>query len=183
MSMRKILDIIGVQMDFGASKRGVSMGPLAIRYGGLCEGLQCLGYTVRDLGDLAPLPTGASMASMRNYEQVVDVNRRLYKQVTATLQNGHIPIVLGGDHSIAAGSISAVAGITKRLASSGLTPTGTGTTRRARFPAICMGCRFQRSAAMGRIAWLRLARKSSEWTPRNACRSGDAPSTPQNGCG
>ncbi len=110
MSMRKILDIIGVQMDFGASKRGVSMGPLAIRYGGLCEGLQCLGYTVRDLGDLAPLPTGASMASMRNYEQVVDVNRRLYKQVTATLQNGHIPIVLGGDHSIAAGSISAVAG-------------------------------------------------------------------------
>lgn len=107
--MSQILDITGVQMDLGASKRGVSMGPMAIRYGGLCEGLEKLGFTVNDLGDIAPLPTGASCDTMRNYEQVVDVNRRLYHQVSASLEAGHFPVVLGGDHSIAAGSIAAVA--------------------------------------------------------------------------
>lgn len=58
--MEGILDLIGVQMDLGASKRGVSMGPMAIRYGGLCEGLRQMGFTVNDLGDIAPLPTGAT---------------------------------------------------------------------------------------------------------------------------
>ncbi len=107
--MKKTLDIIGVQMDFGASKRGVSMGPIAIRYGGLVEGLERLGYPVEDRGDIVPLPTGKSLPHMRNYEQVVDVNRRLYETVRETLAKGHFPIALGGDHSIAAGSISAVA--------------------------------------------------------------------------
>lgn len=106
--MENTLDIIGVQMDFGASKRGVAMGPLAIRYGGLREGLEELGYHVNDLGDLIPLPTGESQSSMRNYQQVNDINCRLYHQVTASLQKDHFPIVLGGDHSIAAGSIAAV---------------------------------------------------------------------------
>jgi len=102
-----ILDIIGAQMDFGASKRGVSMGPMAIRYGGLCEGLRQLGFTVNDLGDIVPIPAGATLENMRNYEQVVDVNRKLYQIVSDTLTSGHFPIILGGDHSIAAGSISA----------------------------------------------------------------------------
>lgn len=48
--MVKQLDVIGAQMDLGASKRGVSMGPMAIRYGGLCEGLERLGFYVNDLG-------------------------------------------------------------------------------------------------------------------------------------
>lgn len=106
--MNRDIDIIGTQMDLGASKRGVSMGPMAIRYGGLCEGLKRLGYTVRDLGDIIPLPTGATRDDMRNFEQVSDVNRRLYQSVTCSLEEGRFPVVLGGDHSVAAGSISAV---------------------------------------------------------------------------
>ncbi len=107
--MKRVLDITGVQMDLGASKRGVSMGPMAIRYGGLCEGLMRLGFQVNDLGDIVPKPTGATRDTLRNYEQVIDVNRRLHQQVLSSLAAGHFPVVLGGDHSIAAGSISAVA--------------------------------------------------------------------------
>ena len=106
--MHKALDIIGVQMDLGASKRGVAMGPMAIRYGGLREGLEQLGFEVHDRGDIVPLAEGESLSNLRFYQQVVDVNRRLYGQVKESLERGHFPITLGGDHSIAAGSIAAV---------------------------------------------------------------------------
>ena len=105
--MERQLDIIGIQMDLGASKRGVAMGPMAIRYGGLLEGLEKLGYTVFDRGDIVPLPQGQSLPNLRSYEQVVDVDRRLYGQVKESLERGHFPVVLGGDHSIAAGRIAA----------------------------------------------------------------------------
>lgn len=107
--MTDCVDVIGVQMDLGASKRGVSMGPTAIRYGGLCAGLQRLGFKVSDLGDIVPAPAGATQENMRNYEQVMGVNRRLYAMVSHSLAQDHLPVVLGGDHSIAAGSISASA--------------------------------------------------------------------------
>ena len=106
--MERMIDLVGVQMDFGASKRGVNMGPTAIRYAGLCEGLEHMGFQVENLGDIVPAPKGAPKPTLRNYEQVVDVNRRLYHTVYQSLKNGHFPVVLGGDHSIAAGSISAV---------------------------------------------------------------------------
>lgn len=109
------LDIVGVQMDLGASKRGVSMGPMAIRYGGLCEGLERMGFTIRDLGDIMPPIAGATREDMRNYEQVIDVDRRLYQIVSQSLEQGHFPIVLGGDHSIAAGSIAAVSAHYRRI--------------------------------------------------------------------
>ena len=102
------VDIIGVQMDLGASKRGVCMGPMAIRLGGLCEGLEQLEYTVEDKGDIIPPPRGDSSDTLRNFEQVISVNSRLYSHVRDSLNHGHIPVVLGGDHSIAAGSIAAV---------------------------------------------------------------------------
>lgn len=102
------IDIIGTQMDFGASKRGVAMGPMAIRYGGLREGLERLGHTVNDLGDIIPPLQGETRETMRNCGQVIDVNTRLYRAVTEILERKHFPVVLGGDHSIAAGSISAV---------------------------------------------------------------------------
>ncbi len=107
--MKRELDIIGVQMDLGASRRGVAMGPMAIRYGGLREGLEALGHSVRDKGDIIPLPAGESRPHMRYYEQVMDVNSRLYRQVKDSLDSGRFPISLGGDHSIAAGSIAAAA--------------------------------------------------------------------------
>ncbi|MBR2481277.1 MAG: arginase family protein, partial [Oscillospiraceae bacterium] len=84
----KKLEVIGIQMDMGASKRGVSMGPAAIRYGGLVDGLEKLGYAVRDLGDILPLPEGESRPNLRNYEQVIDINRKLYHAVSEILERG-----------------------------------------------------------------------------------------------
>ena len=66
-----------------------------------------MGYTEFDRGDIGPLPQGQSLPNLRSYEQVVDVDRRLYGQVKESLERGHFPVVLGGDHSIAAGSIAA----------------------------------------------------------------------------
>ena len=111
----KKLEVIGIQMDMGASKRGVSMGPAAIRYGGLVDGLEKLGYEVHDLGDILPLPEGKSSPKLRNYEQVIDINKKLHHAVSEILERGSFPIVLGGDHSISAGSISAVAAHHKRI--------------------------------------------------------------------
>lgn len=106
--MQKKIELIGVQMDLGASKRGVSMGPAAIRYGGVCEGIRALGYDLTDKGDLLCLTSGETSEKLRNYQQVVDINQRLYLSTMESLQNGALPIILGGDHSIAAGSISAI---------------------------------------------------------------------------
>lgn len=108
MFKKKNIDIVGVQMDLGAATRGVCMGPMAIRYGGICDGLRELGYEVCDKGDIIQLPEGATKESLRNYEQVIDVNRRLYDSVSETLAANRFPVILGGDHSIASGSISAV---------------------------------------------------------------------------
>ena len=106
---KKIIDIIGVQIDFGASQKGVAMGPLAIRYAGVREDLRKMGYTVHDKGDIIPPPDGMSLRHMIKFEQVNETNRQLYEAVSATLSEGRFPLVLGGDHSIAAGSVSAVA--------------------------------------------------------------------------
>lgn len=106
--MQKKIELIGVQMDLGASKRGVSIGPASIRYGGVCEGIRALGYDLTDKGDLLCLTSGETSEKLRNYQQVVDINQRLYLSTMESLQNGALPIILGGDHSIAAGSISAV---------------------------------------------------------------------------
>lgn len=106
---KKDLDIIGVQIDFGAARKGVAMGPLAIRYAGLKQDLRALGYNVYDKGDIIPPDDGMSLRHMINFEQVNATNKHLYETVKATLERGHFPIVLGGDHSVAAGSVSAVA--------------------------------------------------------------------------
>ena len=96
-------------MDLGASQRGTSLGPSAIRYAGLLEGLRQLGFSVRDLGDVEPLPTGESREGMHCWRQVVEMNRAVYQKVASGLEEGCFPVLLGGDHSIAAGSIAASA--------------------------------------------------------------------------
>ena len=104
--MKKV-DLIGVQMDLGAGTRGVNMGPAAIRYAGVVKGIEELGIECNDKGDLIPKADGATQDDMRCYEQVVDVNEKLYHEVLKSHEEGAFPIVLGGDHSIAAGSIPA----------------------------------------------------------------------------
>lgn len=113
--MKKRVDLVGAQLDLGASKRGVSMGPLAIRFAGICEGIVQLGYDLKDKGDILQLQSGASRNDMRNYEQVIDVGAKLYESVTRTLVTGGFPVVMGGDHSIAAGTISATAKYYKNI--------------------------------------------------------------------
>lgn len=110
ISKNKIIDIIGAQIDLGASRRGVAMGPNAIRYSGLIEKIEKLGYSCCDKGDVSPNSTKISEpnSKLKNLEAVNSVNEKIYKHVHESLLNQHFPIVLGGDHSIAAGSILGV---------------------------------------------------------------------------
>lgn len=106
---KNTIDLIGVQIDFGASQKGVAMGPLAIRYAGLKNDLKSMGYWVHDKGDIVPPEDGMSLRHMIRFEQVNATNKQLYDEVYDTLEDGRFPLVLGGDHSVAAGSVSAVA--------------------------------------------------------------------------
>ena len=112
----RIIEIIGVQMDKGAQRRGVDMGPSAIRYAGLCEVLTELGYKVNDCGDIgntnskfAPGEAPINESSkLKNIDVVNEMNSLLYEKILKTLESGGFPVVLGGDHSIAAGSVTAM---------------------------------------------------------------------------
>lgn len=110
MRQIKKIDVIGIQMDLGASRRGVNMGPSAIRYSGLLEKLALLGLSARDRGDIIPrIPQGAGDAAMRHAAEINEANERLYRTVKESVGAGAVPVVLGGDHCVAAGSIPAVA--------------------------------------------------------------------------
>lgn len=104
--------IIGVPLDLGGNRRGVDMGPSALRIAGLAERLTALGLRVVDEGDLTtPIPELRSMGDPRK-KYIRDIARicdKLYKTSLAALHSGGIPIVLGGDHSLGAGSVAATA--------------------------------------------------------------------------
>lgn len=104
--------VVGVPMDLGAGRRGVDMGPSAIRYAALKERLQRLGRSVGDLGDLrVPLPEETPRGNPRLHylDAIVKVCLELGETVDTILRDGHFPLVLGGDHSIAIGTIAGVA--------------------------------------------------------------------------
>jgi len=102
-----MVDIIGVQLDMGASKKGVNMGPSAIRFAGLTELLYAKGVSYVDEGDLLPIGEGRTLPNMHYYEAIFDLNAKLFREVKDSLQRGLFPLVLGGDHSVAAGSAMA----------------------------------------------------------------------------
>lgn len=106
------IDLIGVPLDFGAGRRGVDMGPSAIRYAGLRQGLEVLGHVVRDLGNL-PVPLAETCQPgdphLKYLDVIVDVGERLAAMVDESMQAGHVPLVLGGDHSLALGSAAGAA--------------------------------------------------------------------------
>jgi arginase len=106
--------IIGMPVDLGAGRRGVDMGPSAIRYAGVKERLEQLGHRVRDLGNVAvPIAEQIDLPKdgekLRYLEPLVDVNRALAHQVAAMVAEGVFPLVLGGDHSLAIGSVNGLA--------------------------------------------------------------------------
>lgn len=106
--MRKV-QIIGVPVDLGASRRGVDMGPSALRVAEIDRHVAELGCEVRDAGDLqVTVPESVSFGdrSLRFVDGIVTLSRRLAEAVQRALDEGWLPLVLGGDHSIAIGSIA-----------------------------------------------------------------------------
>jgi arginase len=108
----KPIHIIGVPLDLGGNRRGVDMGPSALRIAGLGERLSRLGFPVLDKGDLpAPIPETRQRSDERKkfIGDIAHVCELLYESSLASLTAGAMPIVLGGDHSLAAGSVGASA--------------------------------------------------------------------------
>jgi arginase len=106
----KPIHLIGVPLDLGGNRRGVDMGPSAFRIAGLSERLAALERTVIDKGDLhTPIAeTRHPRDSHKKYvDEIAAVCTVLYDRVLASLNDGALPLVLGGDHSLAVGSVSA----------------------------------------------------------------------------
>ncbi len=106
--------IIGTPMDYGANRRGVDMGPSAIRYAGLADELERAGVDPVDTGDLFvpraeerdPDATPPSRGNAKFLREIEDVCSRLADEVAGTIEDGVFPLVLGGDHSVAIGSMN-----------------------------------------------------------------------------
>ncbi|MBE3559151.1 MAG: arginase [Ktedonobacteraceae bacterium] len=110
--------VIGAPIDLGADRRGVDIGPSAIRYAGLHEQLERLGHIVHDVGNLVvPQPEGQPVGSphLKYLDPIIDLSEELVRQVATALKEGEFPLVLGGDHSLALGSISGVAHVHKNV--------------------------------------------------------------------
>ena len=110
------IDIIGVPIDLGADRRGVDMGPSAIRYAHLQPKLESLGYRVEDKGNIeVPIAEMCSISDpkLKYLDCIVPMSRRAAGAVSTSLQSGHFPLVLGGDHSLSIGSIRGAARIKK----------------------------------------------------------------------
>jgi arginase len=105
------VSLIGAPTDIGAGARGASMGPEAMRVAGLAEALRARGVDVLDRGNLVgpSNPWLPPVDGYRHLNEVVAWNRAVHEAVHAELQGGRMPILLGGDHCLAIGSISAVA--------------------------------------------------------------------------
>jgi arginase len=108
----KTVHIIGVPLDLGGGRRGVDMGPSAFRIAGIGERIGSLGYVVADRGDLpAPIPeTQEQRDEHKKYiRDIAKVCQKVYQTGLASLDEDALPIVLGGDHSLGAGSVAAAA--------------------------------------------------------------------------
>ena len=106
-----IVEIAGVPMDLGANRRGTDMGPSAIRYAGLSQALLKMGLEVIDLGNInVPVPESIKVANsgLIFLDEIVEVCQKLGDIVYEVLKRGNFPLVLGGDHSIAIGTLSGI---------------------------------------------------------------------------
>jgi arginase len=108
----KPVHLIGVPLDLGGGRRGVDMGPSAFRIAGLAEQMHAIGRTVVDRGNVpAPLRESGSLGDERKKyaDDIAEVCRRVKAAAYEALDAGALPLVLGGDHSLAAGSVAASA--------------------------------------------------------------------------
>lgn len=107
--MKKKAKIIGVPMDLGAGRRGVDMGPSAIRIAGLNKAVAWLGYDVTDAGNVQVPPAESlpqTSARAHYLPQIAAASEELATRVESALEEGALPVILGGDHSIAIGSVA-----------------------------------------------------------------------------
>src|ERR1700741_1756696 len=109
--MSQKVRIIGVPMDLGQSRRGVDMGPSALRGAGLQAAIKKLGHTVEDIGNLEvkqPEEMHVGEKRAKYLQEVAETCQEICKTVEKSLSEGFTPVVLGGDHSIAAGVAAGV---------------------------------------------------------------------------
>ncbi len=110
--------IIGVPMDLGADRRGVDMGPSAMRYAGVWERLQTIGYKIDDNDDIVvhrPDFCQIDGENLKYLDEIERVNIELCRRVDEEMTKGRFPLILGGDHSIAIGTIAGVLQHKKKL--------------------------------------------------------------------
>ncbi len=114
----KCIDVIGFPMDLGADRRGVDMGPSAIRIAGIAEELKVLGYDVHDLGDITIVHKEHQVIvnpRLRYLDEIARTSELLALKVKISLEQGHFPLCIGGDHSMAIGSIAGVSAFCRSL--------------------------------------------------------------------
>jgi len=107
--MPKRVRIIGVPLDLGAGRRGVDMGPSALRVADIDRHVRRLGHEVEDIGDLqvtVPETVDAGPSDMRFADSVLAINRLVFEAVRTALQQDRFPLLLGGDHCVAIGSVA-----------------------------------------------------------------------------
>lgn len=112
------IHLIGVPLDLGGGRRGVDMGPSALRVAGLAERIAALGHSLVDKGNLsAPIPElkGEGDRTKKYAREIGRVCQKLYQTSLAAFEAGALPLVLGGDHSLAAGSVAAAAEHARRV--------------------------------------------------------------------
>ena len=108
----KKISIIGAPSDYGQQRRGVDMGPSAIRYADVTERLTGLGYDIKDEGDIRvkrEMRNPQSDTNLKNLKEVVEVCTQLSNKVSEVIGQGRFPLVFGGDHSIAIGTLAGLA--------------------------------------------------------------------------
>ncbi|GAB1469892.1 arginase [Chloroflexota bacterium] len=106
------IDIIGVPIDLGADRRGVDMGPSAIRYAHLQPKLEELGYTVSDEGNVeVPIAEMCTVSNpkLKYIDCIIPMSRRVSGAVATSIQAGNFPLIIGGDHSLSIGSVRGAA--------------------------------------------------------------------------
>lgn len=114
----KQISIIGAPSDYGQQRRGVDMGPSAIRYADVSERLEALGYEVKDEGDIIVKRAVSNTqldTNLKNLKEVVEVCTQLSDKVSEVIDQNRFPLVLGGDHSIAIGTLAGLAAHYKNL--------------------------------------------------------------------
>src|SRR5271155_5138776 len=113
----RAIRVIGVPLDLGQSRRGVDMGPSAVRVAGLEARLEAIGHIVEDAGNVAvaiPEQKKAGAAHAKYLKEITATCTTSAELVLKTLEAGKVPLVLGGDHSVAAGTVSGVSEFYRR---------------------------------------------------------------------